>query len=191
MTELKSWMRFNPRRALSTGDGLFSATSGNPNLPDWLGPTMVNWMFMPESDNDKTAAKITSSAGLAVFASAEEDPENWIKTGRACQRFALQATALGLKHAFLNQPVEVANYRAELAALIGMPGQRPDLVMRFGHGGMAGPILWSLIGLAAARQLGLPEDMAMPVAGMFLAGILGARAWVRHTSQPDPASGDP
>jgi hypothetical protein len=134
MTELKSWMRFNPRRALLTGDGLFSATSGNPNLPDWLGPTMVNWMFTPESDNDKTAAKITSSAGLAVFVSAKEDPAHWIKTGRACQRFALQATALGLKHAFLNQPVEVASYRAELAALIGMPGHRPDLVMRFGRG---------------------------------------------------------
>jgi len=53
---------------------------------------------------------------------------------RACQRFALQATALGLKHAFLNQPVEVARFRPELAALVGMPGQRPDLVMRFGYG---------------------------------------------------------
>jgi hypothetical protein len=53
------------------------------------------------------------------------------------------------------------------------------------------PILWSLIGLAAAIQLGIPEDLAMPVAGMFLAGILGARAWARRISQPDPASGHP
>jgi hypothetical protein len=27
--------------------------------------------------------------------------------------------------------------------------------------------LWSLIGLAAAIQLGIPEDLAMPVAGRF------------------------
>jgi hypothetical protein len=134
MTELKSWMRFNPRRALSTGDGLFSATSGNPNLPDWLGPTMVNWMFTAEGDNKQTATKITSSAGLAVFVGAKEDPAHWVRTGRACQRFALQATALGLKHAFLNQPVEVASYRPDLSALIGVTGQRPDLVMRFGRG---------------------------------------------------------
>ena len=54
--------------------------------------------------------------------------------GRACQRFALQATVLRLRHAFVNQPVEVATLRPELARLIGFPGPRPDLVMRFGLG---------------------------------------------------------
>ena len=56
--------------------------------------------------------------------------------GQACQRFALQANALGLKHAFINQPVEVPALRPELAALVGQPGQRPDLVMRFGYGAL-------------------------------------------------------
>ena len=134
MTELKHWMRFNPRQALASGDGLFSATSGNPTLPDWLGPTMVDWVFKAASDNTKTAAKIASSAGLAVFVGATEDAASWVQVGRACQRFALQATAMGLKHAFLNQPVEVAGLRPDLAALIGMPGRRPDLVLRFGRG---------------------------------------------------------
>jgi hypothetical protein len=57
-----------------------------------------------------------------------------ILAGRACQRFALQATALGLKHAFINQPVEVASLRPEMATLVGLPGRRPDIVMRFGYG---------------------------------------------------------
>jgi hypothetical protein len=57
-----------------------------------------------------------------------------MRAGRACQRFALQATALGLKHAFINQPVEVAALRPQLASLLGMPGRRPDIVMRFGYG---------------------------------------------------------
>lgn len=134
MAELKHWMRFNPRSALANGDGLFSATTGNPSLPDWLGPTMVDWLFKAEGDNTKTAAKIASSAGLAVFMGAQEDAASWVQVGRACQRFALQATAMGLQHAFLNQPVEVARLRPDLAALIGMPGRRPDLVMRFGRG---------------------------------------------------------
>jgi len=34
----------------------------------------------------------------------------------------------------LNQPVEVADLRPELARLIGFPSRRPDLVMRFGYG---------------------------------------------------------
>ncbi len=134
MAELKHWMRFNPRRALTTGDGLFSAAGGNPILPDWLGPTVVDWAFTAADDNTKTAAKIASSAGFAVFVGAKDNPEHWVQTGRACQRFALQATAMGLKHAFLNQPVEVAAFRQDLAKLIGMPGRRPDLVMRFGRG---------------------------------------------------------
>ena len=134
MAELKHWMRFNPRSALAKGDGLFGATSGNPSAPDWLGPKMVDWMFTASDDNKKTAAKIASSAGMAVFVGATEDAASWVQVGRACQRFALQATAMGLKHAFLNQPVEVANLRPDLASLIGMPGRRPDLVMRFGRG---------------------------------------------------------
>ena len=136
MAELEHWMRFNPRRALDTGDGLFSATSGNPAMPDWLGPMVLDWAYTAESENKTNAAKIESSAGLAVFAGAAADPEHWVQVGRACQRFALQATAMGLKHAFLNQPVVVADLRPELAKLIGMPGRRPDLVMRFGRGAL-------------------------------------------------------
>lgn len=134
MAELKHWLRFNSHRALATGDGLFSATSGNPNLPDWLGPAMLDWVYTARGENKSNAAKITSSAGLAVFAGAKSDPEHWVQTGRACQRFALHATALGLKHAFLNQPVEVAGFRPALADLVGLPGRRPDLILRFGRG---------------------------------------------------------
>jgi nitroreductase len=132
--ELKSWLRFNPRQALATGDGLFSPTTGNPVLPSWLGPSLFDMAFRAKTENDKYARQIQSSSGVAVFVSEREDKEHWVRAGRACQRFALQATALGLKVAFVNQPVEVASLRPELAALVGMPGRRPDLVMRFGHG---------------------------------------------------------
>jgi hypothetical protein len=69
-----------------------------------------------------------------VFTGETATPADWFKVGRACQRFALKATALGLKLAFVNQPVEVAGLRPELASLIGLPGRRPDIVMRFGYG---------------------------------------------------------
>jgi len=134
LEELKTWLRFNPRRALETGDGLFSATSGSPILPDWLGPKMFDLAFKTRSENDKYVRQLASSAGVAIFVSQGEDKAHWIAAGRACQRFALQATALGLKHAFVNQPVEVASLRPELASLVGLPGRRPDLVMRFGYG---------------------------------------------------------
>jgi nitroreductase len=132
--ELKSWIRFSPQEAMTTGDGLFAASSGNPVLPDWLGPFLFAMVFKIDAENDKCAQQIKSSAGVAVFVSERDDKEHWVSAGRACQRFALQATALGIKTAFLNQPVEVARLRPELAALVGLPGRRPDIVMRFGYG---------------------------------------------------------
>lgn len=124
----------SPRQAIETGDGLFSASSGNPALPAWLGPSVFDRVFKAGAENEKYAHQMASSIGIAVFVGQREDPEHWVLAGRASQRFALQATALGLKHAYMNQAVEVARLRPQLAALIGVPGRRPDLVMRFGHG---------------------------------------------------------
>ncbi len=136
MRELLTWLRFSPRQAAAMGDGLFSATSGSPPLPDWLGPRAFQTLFTTAAENDKYARQIRSSAGMAVFVAEQADADHWVRAGRACQRFALQATALGLKHAFINQPVEVASLRPELATLVGQPERRPDIVMRFGYGGL-------------------------------------------------------
>ncbi|WP_240002326.1 Acg family FMN-binding oxidoreductase [Oleisolibacter albus] len=134
MAELKRWLRFNPRSAMAAGDGLFSAASGNPVLPEFLGGLAFDRFFTAGAENDKYARQIDSSAGIAIFLAEREDKAHWIAVGRACQRFALAATASGLKHAFVNQPVEVARLRPELAALIGEAGRRPDIIMRFGYG---------------------------------------------------------
>ncbi|WP_342586245.1 Acg family FMN-binding oxidoreductase [Methylobrevis pamukkalensis] len=134
MAELKRWLRFSPRGAMASGDGLFSAASGNPVMPEFLGGPAFDAFFTASAENDKCARQIDSSAGLAIFLAEREDPAHWIAVGRACQRFALAATAAGLKHAFVNQPVEVARLRPELAALIGESGTRPDIILRFGYG---------------------------------------------------------
>ena len=132
--ELKSWLRFSPRHALETGDGLYAAASGNPKFPEWLGQRAFDLFFTAKSENDKYAHQLNSSAGIVIFSGQSSDREHWVKVGRACQRFALQATALGLKHAFINQPVEVPTLRSDLASLVGLSGRRPDIVMRFGYG---------------------------------------------------------
>jgi hypothetical protein len=140
VAELKGWLRFNPTAAMTTGDGLYSVASGNPALPDWLGPRVFDMVFTAAAENEKYARQIASSSGIAVFVAAQDNPEHWVQAGRACQRFALQATALGLKTAHINQPVEVPRLRPDLAALVGLPGRRPDIVMRFGR---APPMPWS------------------------------------------------
>jgi hypothetical protein len=133
VAELKHWLRFSPVAALRAGDGLFSVASGNPALPEWLGPRLFDLVFTEKAETAKYAGQIATSAGIAVFSGAAADPEHWVQVGRSCQRFSLQATAMGLKSAYVNQPVEVPALRAELAALVGLPGRRPDIVMRFGR----------------------------------------------------------
>jgi len=134
--ELKTWIRFSADEALSTGDGLFAGATGNPAMPRWLGSRMMGLFLTPKSENERYARQIRNSAGIAVFVSERSDKEHWVEAGRCYERFALQATALGLRNAFLNQPVEVGAIRPQFASWLGLgPGaSRPDLVVRFGRG---------------------------------------------------------
>lgn len=135
VAELKAWIRFSADEALRTGDGLFAGASGNPVMPRWLGSRAMGLFFTPKSENEKYARQIRSSAGIAVFITERSDEAHWIEAGRCYERFALQATAMGVRNAFLNQPIEVGAVRSQLAAWLGLANQqRPDLVVRFGRG---------------------------------------------------------
>jgi hypothetical protein len=132
--ELKDWIRFNASQALATGDGLYAAASGSPTAPPWLGRLMFSLFFSEKSENEKYAAQLRSSAGVAVFVGARADPASWFEVGRAYERFALTATQRGVRSAFVNQPIEVPAVRTQFAQWLGLGQQRPDLVVRFGHG---------------------------------------------------------
>jgi hypothetical protein len=134
MDELVSWMRFSETDAMATMDGLFSRVSGNPALPAWIARPLLRFVFTESGENRKYREQIESSAGIVVLAADRSDRQHWIAVGRACQRFGLQATALGLKYSFINQPVEVAALRPQFAASLGLGDRRPDIVMRFGAG---------------------------------------------------------
>jgi hypothetical protein len=134
VAELKAWIRFSAAEALQRGDGLFAALAGNPTMPRWLGSRLMGLFFTPGSENRRYAAQVRSSAGIAVFVSESSDRAHWIEAGRCYERFALQATALGIRNAFINQPVEVGAVRPQFATAFGLGEGRPDLVVRFGRG---------------------------------------------------------
>lgn len=134
VAELKSWIRFNERDASRTRDGLYTGASGNPALPAWLGSLAFDFFFSAASENAKYAKQIETSFGIAVFAASTNDPSGWVAAGRSCERFLLQATALNIRTAFVNQPVEVASLRSSFARDFGFSNRRPDLIVRFGFG---------------------------------------------------------
>lgn len=132
--ELKRWLRFNPGAAARSGDGLYAAASGNPTLPSWLGGIAFDLAFSAEAENAKYVAQARSSSGFAVIVAPEDAPPGWVAAGRAVQALMLEATVQGLRCAFLNQAVEIAETRAELQSLLGLGAARPSLVLRIGRG---------------------------------------------------------
>ncbi len=76
-----------------------------------------------------------------MFIGAQADKAHWVEVGRAYERFALQAAALGIRNAHLNMPVEVAALRPKFASHLGLGTVRPDLVVRFGRGPKLPPSL--------------------------------------------------
>lgn len=137
VAELRDWIRFNKTEAAQLRDGLFTGATGNPEMPGWLGRRLFSTVFTADAENARIVRQVNSSAALIVLTADEATPSGWVEAGRASQRLQLEATVLGLKTAFLNQPVEVAALRPELAALLGEPGRRPDLVLRVGRGPVA------------------------------------------------------
>lgn len=131
--ELLKWLRFSSADAIETRDGLYAECAGNPALPAWLGRILFGFAFKAGSENQKYATQIRSSSGLAVFITERDDKAHWVQAGRSYQRFALRATLLGLKHAFINQPVEIPHIRRRFAKWLGIGTRRPDLVLRYGY----------------------------------------------------------
>jgi nitroreductase len=70
---------------------------------------------------------------LACLSTSRDDPIAWLLAGEALQRVLLLATSMGLHASFLNQPIEVPELRASLAALTGRETS-PQILLRLGRG---------------------------------------------------------
>lgn len=132
--ELLAWIRFNPAAALRHGDGLAGRANGRPALPGGLARMLAGLVLDARRQAARDAAHVRSSAGIAVFVSARNDRAAWFEVGRACQRFALQATALDIRSAFINQPIEVPALRRAFEQWLQLDGWHASLMLRFGHG---------------------------------------------------------
>lgn len=130
--ELIFWLRFNKKDALAAMDGLYSVCSGNPEVPGWLGRMFVTGT-KPQQQADLDAKKLRSSSAAVVIASQSEDKTAWVRTGQVYERLALQTTALGIKSAFLNQPIEVNDLRSQFQSAAGLGAALPQLLVRLGY----------------------------------------------------------
>ena len=130
--ELIAWVRFNKKEALASRDGLYAPSSGNPEVPRWLGQLVVAGT-QPPQQADADAAKLRSSPGAVVVASESDDKTAWVRTGQVYERLALTMTALNITSAFLNQPIEVAAVRGQFQSALGLGAALSQLLVRVGY----------------------------------------------------------
>jgi nitroreductase len=132
--ELVHWIRFSQSQASKKQDGLSSAATGNPYVPDWFGKLVMGVSVSPQKEAKKCAEMIKSSSALAVFIGERDDMKTWINVGRSFERFALMATALNIHHAHENMPCEERDVRKKLAALLHLKEEeQPLLLVRIGY----------------------------------------------------------
>jgi hypothetical protein len=129
--ELIEWIRFNDDELFKNRDGLSTRCTGNPSVPRWLGSLFLR--SSPDAQTDTDVKNIRSSAGMVLFVSDRNDKSAWIETGRVYERFALTATLLNIKTAFMNQPIEVPEFRSQLQSSLNLGNAYPQLLFRFGY----------------------------------------------------------
>jgi hypothetical protein len=95
---------------------------------------VIDFVLTPRAQVAKDTQHIRSSSCLAVVVASRDDRSAWVETGATYERFALQATALGIRNAFINQPLEVRRLRPQLASWLGLRGEHPLLMVRLGYG---------------------------------------------------------
>lgn len=130
--ELVHWLRFTKKEALASRDGLYAVSSGNPEVPRWLGQMFVTGT-KPQGQADSDAKELRSSSGAIVIAAEGDTKTAWVRTGQVYERLALRLTTLNLKSALLNQPIEVAELRSQFQSAMGLGTSLPQLLVRFGY----------------------------------------------------------
>ena len=133
INELTSWFRYSKSEAEKTKDGLWTATLGLPNMGKLIGNLVLKNFVSAKSEAKRLIEILANTQGLAIFISDENNPESWVKIGRAFQRFGLTATKLGICHAHLNMPCEEVEVRHKLAKELNIENKHPLLLIRYGY----------------------------------------------------------
>ena len=110
---------------------------GMPDVLSSVGALVIRTFDMGKGIAAGDREKIVNGSPiLAVFATRDDGPKDWLTTGRVLARVLLRLTASGATAAFLNQPIEVESLRPRLKELLSTVFT-PQLLMRFGYGSSA------------------------------------------------------
>jgi nitroreductase len=134
--ELANWI--HPRRR---EDGMPAYATDMVPLLDFATPLAASVIRTFDLGGGVAATHhrlVVGSPLVVCIATGSDDREAWLAAGQALERMLLVATRAGLTASYLNQPIEIAGLREQLAALVGLDATaHPQLLLRVGRGAHA------------------------------------------------------
>jgi nitroreductase len=128
--ELAGWVRANNSH---DRDGMRGYGFGFSDFMSHAGPFVIRTFDIGRTQGAKDKRLAEKAPALLVLATATDSPPHWLATGVALVRALLRLSAAGATASFLNQPIEVAELRADLERKVGVEGF-PQLLLRCGYG---------------------------------------------------------
>jgi len=129
--ELASWIHSS-----RSNDGMPAASQGWRALTDAATPIVAMAIRTFDLGTGVAAAHEELARGsplLVALSTPMDNNEGWLAAGLGLQRLLLVATNEGYSASYLNQPIEVADLRTELAKELSIDGN-PQLLLRVGRG---------------------------------------------------------
>lgn len=132
-----AWIRFGDD-ARNRGDGVPVDNLELGAVTSWMAKRYFNprsWFsrFGPEHAAREAREGVRSAGALVLLAAPKRDQVTWLMGGQAWERFALQASALGLALQPVSAPIEFGRYRAPLLQAFDATGEEPLMLARLGH----------------------------------------------------------
>lgn len=127
--ELASWI--HPNRSRSR-DGLPSMGAILHDVLTDTGPTMVRTFDIGDGRPALEKHLIEHSPIFAILTTDADSSSSWLRAGQALENVLLHGAAAGLCFSYLNQPIEMPEYRDRVSEFLGVES-RAQIILRMGY----------------------------------------------------------
>jgi hypothetical protein len=131
--ELAKWVRSGHN---SSHDGMPAYAQGVDEHLDLFTPLValaIRWFDLGEFQSHKDRHLAQTAPVLAMLATDDNRPGDWLAAGQALARVLLQARGSNIWASFLNQPIEVPELRMQLQKVLQTKAC-PQILLRLGYG---------------------------------------------------------
>jgi hypothetical protein len=130
--ELGTWI--HPNRSKSR-DGIPGRVHGLSDLRSIAEPLLTRAIDWGPEKAAQLRETVEEAPALFILATKSDSSAAWLDAGQALERVLLAGAAEGIAASYLNQPVQMADLREEVAHLLPAPKYCPQLILRMGFGG--------------------------------------------------------